>query len=136
MTPENKALVKQSWAKIMPMADEATEILYERLFTHHPEVKPLFKGELDEQGPKLIRMIDKAVTALDDLEPLDRVIHMMGARHSGYGVGDEDYAKFADALLWTLEQGLGDDFTPETRAAWVKVYDELAEMMRDGAAMA
>jgi hemoglobin-like flavoprotein len=136
MTPENKALVKRSWAKITPMADQATAMLYDHLFTQHPEVRPLFKGEIEEQGPKLVRMIDKAVSALDDMEPLDRVIRMMGARHSGYGVDDEDYAKFGEALIWTLEQGLGNDFTPETRAAWVTVYDELAEMMKDGAATA
>jgi hemoglobin-like flavoprotein len=136
MNPENRVLVQESWAKITPMADEATSMLYERLFTRYPEVRPLFKGEIEEQRPKLVRMIDKAVSALDDLESLDRVIQMMGARHSGYGVSEEDYPKFRDALLWTLEQGLGDELTPDVRAAWIKVYDELADMMKDGAAMA
>lgn len=136
MTPETITLVKQSWANVIPIADQAASMFYNRLFEQHPEVRPLFKGDMQEQGEKLIRMIDKAVHALDDLKPLDQVIRMMGARHSGYGVSDEDYAKVGAALLWTLEQGLGDAFTPETRAAWVSVYDELAGLMQDGAAMA
>ena len=93
----------------------------------------LFKGELDEQGQKLMRMIDRAIDALDDPEPLDRVIKMMGARHNGYGVQDEDYEKLGEVLFWALEQGLGDDFTPETRAAWAAVYADLADLMREGA---
>jgi nitric oxide dioxygenase len=80
-----------------------------------------------------MRMIDKAVDALDDLEPLDRVIKMMGARHCGYGVQDADYDKLGEVLIWALEQGLGDDFTPETRAAWAAVYGDLADLMREGA---
>jgi hemoglobin-like flavoprotein len=136
MTPETTALVKQSWSKVAPISDQAASLFYNRLFEQHPEVRPLFKGDMDEQGEKLMRMIDKAVNALDDLGPLGQVIRMMGARHSGYGVADEDYAKVGEALIWTLEQGLGDAFTAETRAAWVSVYGELAGLMKDGAATA
>jgi len=135
MNAEEIALVRASWANLASSQARAAEVFYTRLFDEYPEVRPLFKGEMDEQGEKLMRMIGKAVAALDDLEPLDRVIKMMGARHSGYGVLDDDYEKLADALFWTLEQGLGDDFTPETRAAWVSVYDDLADMMREGGAL-
>jgi hemoglobin-like flavoprotein len=133
MTPNETALVRASWAKIAPISDQAAALFYDRLFEINPELRPLFKGEMDEQGQKLMRMIGKAVDALEDPEPLDRVIKMMGARHWAYGVEDEDYEKLGDALLWTLEQGLGDDFTPETRAAWVSVYSGLADLMREGA---
>lgn len=134
MTPKETALVRASWAKIAPISEQAATLFYDRLFKVNPELRPLFKGELDEQGEKLMRMIGKAVDALDDLEPLDRVIKMMGARHWGYGVQDEDYEKLGEALFWTLEQGLGDEFTRETRAAWVSVYGDLADLMREGAA--
>ncbi|MGB5737508.1 MAG: globin family protein [Thiohalocapsa sp.] len=132
MNAEEIALVRTSWADMASISDQAADMFYGRLFEAYPEVRPLFKGELDEQGEKLMRMIGKAVDALDDLEPLDRVIKMMGARHSGYGVDDGDYEKLADALFWTLEKQLGDAFTPATRAAWVSVYDDLATMMREG----
>jgi len=127
------ALVQQSWAKVSESSDEAAARFYHRLFELYPELRPLFKGEMDEQSQKLMRMIGRAVDALDDLSLLDRVIRMMGARHSGYGVRAEDYEKLGAALIWMLEQRLGDDFTPATRAAWVSVYDDLAEMMQDGA---
>ena len=135
MQAEEIALVRQSWAKVNEDAEQAAALFYRRLFEVHPDLQPLFKGEMDEQGAKLIRMIGKAVDALEDLEPLDRVIRMMGARHSGYGVRDEDYAKVGDALMWTLEQGLGDALSPATRAAWASVYEDLAGLMRQGAGM-
>lgn len=133
MNSQQIALVRDSWTRVAKHPDQAAATFYGRLFEVYPEVRHLFKGEIDEQGEKLMRMIGKAVAALDDLEPLERVIKMMGARHSGYGVLEEDYPKLADALFWTLEQGLGDDFTPATRAAWVSVYDDLAELMQEGA---
>jgi hemoglobin-like flavoprotein len=135
MQAEEIALVRQSWAKVNEGAEQAAALFYKRLFGVYPDLQPLFKGEMDEQGTKLMRMIGKAVDALDDVEPPERVIRMMGARHSGYGVRDEDYAKFGDALMWTLEQGLGDAFSPATRAAWASVYDDLAGLMRQGAGM-
>ncbi|ESQ16433.1 MAG TPA: hemin receptor [Chromatiaceae bacterium] len=133
MTAEEITLVRSSWAELSRTPKHAADIFYRRLFETYPEVRHLFKGEIDEQGEKIMRMIGKAVTALEDLEPLERVIKMMGARHSGYGVLEEDYPKLADALFWTLEQQLGDDFTPAIRAAWVSVYDELADLMLEGA---
>jgi hemoglobin-like flavoprotein len=134
MTADDIALVRASWARLQPRADVAAAALYQRLFEHYPRVRPLFIGEMDEQAPKLRRMIDRAVGALDDLEPLERVIRMMGARHSGYGVEEADYPLLREALITTLAEQLGEDFTPATRAAWISVYDELAEMMIDGAA--
>jgi hemoglobin-like flavoprotein len=134
MTPETVALIKASWAKVKPISDQAAGLFYDRLFEIYPEVRPLFKGDMQEQGRKLMAMINTAVSALDDLDPAVPVIKDMGARHAGYGVSPEDYDKVADALLWTLEQGLGDDFTPEVKAAWAEVYGVLAGTMLAGAA--
>jgi len=134
MHADEISLVRRSWTKVSSNPEETADLFYNRLFESYPELRPLFMGEIDEQGEKLMRMIDKAVYALDDLEPLDRVIKMMGARHSGYGVRDQDYEKMADALLWTLEQRLGNDFTPATRDAWSSAFDEVAGMMREGGA--
>lgn len=133
MTADDIALVRASWAGLQPRADATATALYQRLFTEYPQVRPLFIGEMDEQAAKLKRMIDRTVAALDDLEPLDRVIRMMGARHSGYGVAEEDYPLLREALLITLAEQLGEEFSPQIRAAWIAVYDELAEMMIAGA---
>ena len=134
MTPESVTLVKESWAKVKPISDQAASLFYGRLFEVYPEVKPMFKGDMAEQGKKLMAMINTAVNALDRLEPMIPAIKDMGARHASYGVADGDYDKVADALIWTLGQGLGDDFTPAVKDAWVGVYTVLADTMKAGAA--
>ncbi|MBK1648256.1 globin domain-containing protein [Rhabdochromatium marinum] len=134
MTSDDQALVRASWAQLQPQAEQVGAALYQRMFSDHPELRHLFKGEMDEQAQKLMRMFSRAVATLEDLESLDRVIKMMGARHSGYGIEDEDYPKMREALLATLAEQLGDGFTTETRRAWSRVYDELAEIMIEGSA--
>lgn len=134
MTPDDIALVRNCWTRLQPLADQAGVALYQRMFADHPELRHLFKGEMDEQAHKIMRMVDRAITALDDLEPLERVIKMMGARHSGYGVEEKDYPKMRDALLATLADMFGEDFGGKERAAWVRVYDEIAELMIEGGA--
>jgi hemoglobin-like flavoprotein len=134
MTPETITLVKDSWARVKPISEQAAGLFYGRLFEIYPEVEPLFKGDMKEQGRKLMAMINTAVNALDQLEPMMPTIKDMGARHATYGVSDGDYDKVADALIWTLGQGLADEFTPEVEAAWVGVYTALADTMKSGAA--
>jgi hemoglobin-like flavoprotein len=136
VSKEQVKIVQESWAKVVPIKDQAADLFYARLFEQYPEVKPLFKGDMASQGRKLMEMIDTAVTGLDDLGPLVEPVKDMGARHAAYGVKDEDYAKVAAALLWTLEQGLGEHFTPEVREAWTQVYTQLADLMKQGAAEA
>lgn len=136
MTPETITLVRDSWAKVKPISEQAAGLFYGRLFEVYPEVKPLFKGDMKEQGRKLMAMINTAVNALDQLEPMIPAIKDMGARHATYGVSHSDYDKVANALIWTLGQGLGDEFTPEVEAAWVGVYTALADTMKSGAAEA
>ena len=133
MTPETISLVKDSWTKVEPISEQAAGLFYGRLFEVYPEVKPLFRGDMKEQGRKLMAMINTAVNALDRLESMVPAIKSMGVRHAGYGVKAEDYGKVADALLWTLGQGLGDEFTPEVKGAWVAVYTALADTMQQGA---
>lgn len=133
MTPEQVALVKDSWAKVTPIAEKAAELFYGKLFETYPEVKPYFKGDMQEQGRKLMAMINTAVNGLDNLGPLVPAVQELGKRHVGYGVKDEDYDKVAVSLLWTLEQGLGDDFTPETKEAWTVMYTTVADVMKAAA---
>ena len=134
MTPEEIKMVKASWAKVVPISDQAAELFYSRLFEVYPEVKPLFKtDDMKEQGRKLMAMIGTAVNGLDNLEPLLGAVKDLGKRHVDYGVKDEDYDKVAECLIWTLNQGLGDEFTDELEAAWVKTYTAVADVMKDGA---
>lgn len=133
MTPEQATLVRTSWAKVTPISEQAAELFYGRLFSEFPEVQPLFKSDMKEQGRKLMAMINTAVNSLDNLGPLIPAVQDMGKRHATYGVKNEDYDKVGAALLWTLEQGLGDDFTPETEQAWATMYTTVADVMKAGA---
>ncbi len=134
MSPETISHVKMSWAKVQPISEQAAGLFYGRLFEVYPEVRPMFKGDMKTQGRKLMAMINTAVNALDNIDTVVPSVKDMGARHAGYGVGEDDYDKVADALLWTLGKGLGEDFTPEIKTAWVEVYTVLADTMKVGAA--
>lgn len=131
MTTEQINLVKQSFAKIEPVTEEAAVLFYVRLFKLEPDLRRLFKTDIREQGGKLMQMIAFAVEALDRLDEIMPAVRALGARHAGYGVEDQHYESVGAALLWTLDKALDEDFTPEIREAWGAVYNLLAETMKD-----
>lgn len=136
MTPSQIALVQTTWAKVVPIAPTAAALFYGKLFELDPELKPLFKADIASQGEKLMKMIGVAVGGLENLGALVPAVEDMGRRHVGYGVEDKDYDTVATALLWTLEQGLGDAFTPDVKQAWTETYLTLAGVMKAAAAKA
>jgi hemoglobin-like flavoprotein len=133
MSPHQIDLVQKTFAEVKPIAAKAAELFYNRLFTLDPSLRILFKGDITKQGQMLMSMIGAAVGGLRNLETLAPVVRQLGARHVGYGVKTEHYATVGGALLWTLEQGLGEKFTPEVRDAWASAYDLLSEVMQLGA---
>jgi hemoglobin-like flavoprotein len=133
MTPEQIQLVQGSFAKVAPIADTAAALFYSNLFTADPALKPLFKGNMEEQGKKLMQMIAAAVGKLTDLDTLVPILQNLGKRHVAYGVKPSHYDTVGGALLLTLEQGLGDAFTPDVKAAWTVVYGVMAKTMIDAA---
>lgn len=133
LTSEQVKLIQESWAKVVPISETAAGLFYGRLFETTPEVKPLFKGDIKEQGAKLMKMIGVAVNGLTDLAAIVPAVQELGKNHVGYGVKEEHYAAVGSSLIWTLEQGLGDAFTPDTKDAWVAVYGVLSGTMIDAA---
>ena len=133
MTPRQIGLVKSSWDKVLPISEVAATLFYGKLFELDPELKPLFKGDLQEQGKKLMNMLDVVVKGLDNLETIIPAAKASGARHAGYGVKDKDYDTVAEALLWTLGQGLGDSFDEELKDAWTSAYVVLSTTMKNAA---
>jgi len=133
VTERQKTLVQESFATIAPIADDAAALFYRRLFEIDPELRPMFRGDMAEQRKKLMQMITAAVKGLDRLEQLVPAVQDLGRRHAGYGVKVEHYRTVGEALLWTLEKGLGDAFTPEMKAAWAAVYGLLARTMQQAA---
>jgi hemoglobin-like flavoprotein len=136
MTPEQVFLVQKSWRQVLPIADTAAELFYTKLFSMDASLKPLFKGDMKAQGRKLMAMIGAAVTGLSKLDEIVPAVQDLGRRHVKYGVKDAHYDTVAGALIWTLEQGLGEGFTPDVKGAWVSVYGVLAGTMKDAAAKA
>lgn len=136
MTPAQVELIRSSWAQVVPISDKAAELFYGKLFELDPSVRSLFKGDMAEQGQKLMRMIGTAVNGLDRLDEIVPAVQQLGVRHVEYGVKDEHYDTVGAALLWTLETGLGDAFTAETKEAWATVYGILADTMKSAAAQA
>lgn len=133
MTSAEISLIRDSFRKVAPIADQAASLFYARLFELDPALRALFRGDMAEQGRKLMTMLGMAVGGLDRLDQLVPAVRQMGLRHAGYQVREAHYEIVGEALLWTLERGLGPDFTPETKAAWAKVYGVLAETMKAGA---
>jgi methyl-accepting chemotaxis protein/hemoglobin-like flavoprotein/PAS domain-containing protein len=132
--PHQTSLVQQTFAQVAPIADQAAALFYRRLFELDPSLSRLFKGDMVQQGYKLMQMIGAAVRGLDDMDKLVPVLKQIGSRHAGYGVQDAHYETVGTALLWTLQQGLGPAFTPEVRTAWTDVYGVLAQTMKAAAA--
>lgn len=129
MTPMDRIRVQDTFEAVKPIADQAAALFYGRLFEIAPEMKPMFKGDMEEQGRKLMKMLAIAVAGLNDLGMLVPALQKLGQGHVAYGVRPEHYSPVGEALLWTLEQGLGDAFTPEVKDSWIKVYGILSDTM-------
>ena len=133
VTDAQKTLVQNSFVAVATIADDAAILFYQRLFELDPSLRALFRGDMAEQRKKLMQMITAAVKGLDRLDQLVPVVKDLGRRHAGYGVADRHYDTVAEALLWTLEMGLGRAFTPEVKDAWAAVYTLLATTMKEAA---
>lgn len=129
ISPSQVDLVQSSFSKVAPIADQAAALFYGRLFEIAPQVKPLFKGDMAGQGRKLMGTLAVAVGGLSDIETILPAVEGLARRHVAYGVEAAHYKPVGEALIWTLEQGLGDAFTPEVKAAWLSAYALLSTVM-------
>ena len=129
MTPNDIALVQNTFRKIGPIADQAAALFYARLFELDPVLRTLFRGDLHEQGHNLMSMMAMAIASLDRPDLIVPALQALGVRHSGYGAIEEHYASIGAALLWTLQKGLGPEFTPAVCSAWTDTYSFLAKTM-------
>ena len=134
MTATHVALVQASFEHVRPILEPAALMFYERLFELDPSLRSLFRGSREAQAQKLAQALTVVVKGLEHPAQLRGAIEALGRRHAGYGVRDEHYTTVGEALIWTLEQGLGAAFTPDVRAAWGDAYGWLAFVMREAAA--
>ena len=132
MNTEQINLVQTSFKDVRPIAVVAADLFYTRLFELDASLRPMFKNDLADQGRMLMSMLASTVSGLSNLDAMVPAIRGLGARHAGYGVKNAHYDTVGSALLWTLEQGLGDKFTPAVRDAWAAAYALLADVMQLG----
>jgi hemoglobin-like flavoprotein len=133
MTPEKIALVRSSWQQVLPIKDTAAQLFYGRLFELDPSLRGMFRGDMVEQGRKLMAMINTVVNSLDNLGPILERIEELGRGHVAYGVTEAHYDTVGSALIWTLGKGLGEQFTPAVKDAWVEAYGTLSSAMKQAA---
>jgi hemoglobin-like flavoprotein len=133
MTPEQIKHVQTTWRSVEEIGPQAARLFYENLFGLDPSLRPLFQGDMDSQGKKLITMITIAVNGLNRLEMIIPAVEKLGRRHVDYGVKPEHYDTVGTALLSTLEQGLGAAFSDEVKTAWTMAYQTLASTMKAAA---
>lgn len=129
MDQETIRLVQDSWAQVVPISGTAGGLFYANLFEADPSLRPLFKGDMEQQADKLMQMIAAAVSKLDQLDVLVPILKQLGQRHAGYGVTEAHYSIVGAALLKTLDQGLGKAFTAPVKQAWTTVYGVMADVM-------
>ncbi len=134
MTPRQIELIRTSWTAVEPIADVAATLFYDRLFEQDPAIRRMFRStDMAAQKKNLIQTLTVVVRSLDRLEQIVPAVQALGRRHGGYGVRPAHYDMVGAALLWTLEQGLGDAFTPELGEAWAEAYSILATVMIEAA---
>jgi hemoglobin-like flavoprotein len=134
MTPTDIGLIRDSWVAVEPIADTAAGLFYGRLFELDPTIERLFRRtNMAGQRKILMQTLTVVVKSLDKLEQIVPAVQALGRRHAGYGVREAHYTTVGEALLWTLEQGLGEAFTPDVRAAWTTAYGTLATVMIEAA---
>jgi hemoglobin-like flavoprotein len=129
MDPSQIKLVQESFAKVVPIADQAAVMFYDRLFAIAPQVKAMFPADMTEQRKKLIAMLAAVVNGLGNLETVLPAASALAKRHVTYGAKAGHYPVVGAALMWTLEKGLGDGWTPEVAEAWTDSYDWLSGFM-------
>ncbi len=134
MKPEDIQNVRSSFALVQPVAPQAAAMFYDRLFEREPGVKALFRGDMAQQGQRLMAMIGGAVQLLDQPAVLQGALHDLGQRHVGYGVQPRHYDAVGGALLDTLATALGSAFSAEVRGAWAALYADISTAMQAGAA--
>ena len=134
VTPEQITLVKATWARVVPISETASRLFYDRLFETSPHLAPMFYGvDLVSQRQKLVKAINMVVMSLERIDTLIPTIRELGHRHLSYGAEESHYDEVGAALLWTLETGLGDDWSSEAETAWTNAYQLLASVMLEGA---
>lgn len=137
-------LLRNSFSKIEPVATQVGAVFYNKLFATAPETRALFSPDMSHQHTKFMSvvrelvslhlrsLISLPVTLLNNSEAAMPAIHMLGKRHVQFGVSPAHFDLMRSALMETLAEVLGKEFTPELRSAWQDAFDVMANVMKKG----
>src|SRR5262245_4661872 len=123
------ARLQLSWAVVAQYGDQVPLFFYSRLFVAHPELRDMFPLSMEAQRDKLVAALGSVVSGVDDLPAIVPVLDQLGRDHRRFAVVRDHYPAVGEALLGTLEHFLGDDWTPELAADWVRAYELVADVM-------
>ena len=130
MTASQIALIKRTWHSFRGIDPALVgEVFYSRLFSKSPRLQSMFVSPMNKQYAKLIDMLSMMVARLERMDEINDDIKQLAARHAGYGVKPSHYLAVGEALLWTIEKGLGNDWNDEVKDAWAACYNGIAETM-------
>lgn len=130
ITPYNKRLVRATFWMVESKADEAAEIFYTKLFEMSPELRPLFKGNMKDEGRRMMEMLSTVVKGLNTLDVLAPLVRNLGRRHLNYGIKSEHYNMAAAALMYSLKEELQENWNEEVESAWLEVYETVSDIMQ------
>jgi hemoglobin-like flavoprotein len=134
ITPAQIELIKETWGKVIPIADTVAKLFYDRLYAKHPQIAPMFDGaDLPSQRLKLVKAINMVVMSLERFETVASIIRNLGYHHVFCGVKEWHYGQVGATLLWTLDTGLGKEWSDEAAMAWAIAYQMIADVMVEGA---
>ena len=133
MDARKVTLVQQSFEQVAALGTPAAELFYSELFAIDPSLRAMFKGNMQEQHKKLLSTLAVVVRSLHAPEKIVGAVEKLAVKHLDYGVRPEHYTYVGNALLRTLKKGLGSEFTPELRDAWVDAFRLLAQIMKKAA---
>jgi hemoglobin-like flavoprotein len=121
--------VRSSFDRLWPTSTRTASLFYERLFEIAPEVRPLFRKDIDEQKRKFIATLAVIVGSLDNSSKLISLTDTLARQHGNFGVQPAHYTIVGEALMWSLERGLGDQWTPGVAESWSKAYGIISTFM-------
>jgi hemoglobin-like flavoprotein len=133
VTPGEIELIQRSFERVAGTKIETGQLFYDRLFFIAPELRPMFSTDIRVQSSKLMDTLAYAIGQLPDGPNLAATLQKLGRRHLDYGVKPEHYDKVGEALIWTMEKLLADDWTPELQASWASLYANAAKIMKEAA---
>jgi hemoglobin-like flavoprotein len=129
VTHQQIELIRQSWSRVLPIAEQAGLLFYEKLFTAAPGIRHMFKPDINPQANKLIQVLGYVVSKLNKMEELLPEVKKLGERHNAYGAQPAHYEVVGQCLIATLKDGLGDHWTPEVQDAWLTAFNAIKNVM-------